>query len=85
MNALPICDNRYIKTKIRTYDVKAYTHFCYLNVAEDGVEHESVTVISVDSGSEKNCFFLEMWVTKKIMIQAAMNSFFLINLVEFCN
>ena len=32
LNALPVYDDRYIKTKLRTYDVKAYTKFCGLNV-----------------------------------------------------
>ena len=32
LNALPVYDDRYIKTKLRTYDVKVYTKFCGLNV-----------------------------------------------------
>ena len=27
LNALPVCDDRYIKTKIRTYDDKVYSNF----------------------------------------------------------
>ena len=49
LNALLVYDDRYIKTKIRTYDDKVYTNFCSLNVPEDVVECESFTVISIDS------------------------------------
>ena len=49
LDALPVHDNRYIKTKIRTCSDKVYTNFRGLNVPEDGVECESFTVISVDS------------------------------------
>ena len=49
MDALPVYDDRYIKTKIRTYDDKVYTNFCSLNVPEDGIECESFTVISIGS------------------------------------
>ena len=37
LNALPVYDDRYIKTKIRTYDDKVYTNFKGLDVPEDGV------------------------------------------------
>ena len=40
MNALSVCDDRYIKTKIATYGGKVYTNFRGLNVAEDDVECE---------------------------------------------
>ena len=46
---LPVYDNRYIKTKIRTYDDKVYTICFSLNVSEDGVKCESSTVISINS------------------------------------
>ena len=49
LNALPASDDRYIKTKIRTCSDKVYHNFCGLNVAEDGVECESFTNISIDS------------------------------------
>ena len=35
LNALPVYDNRCIKTKIKTYRDKVYTNFCGLNVPED--------------------------------------------------
>ena len=31
LNALPMCDDRYIKTKIRTYGFRVYTNFRGLN------------------------------------------------------
>ena len=34
LNALPVCDDMYINTKIRTYGDKVYTNFGNLNVAE---------------------------------------------------
>ena len=48
-NTLPVYDDRYIKTKIRTFSDTVYTNFCGLNVPEDDVECESFTVISIDS------------------------------------
>ena len=41
-------DNRYIKTKTRTYGHKVYTNFRGLNVPEDGAECESFTIFSID-------------------------------------
>ena len=48
LNFLPVYDDRYIKIKIRTYGDKVYTNFRGLNVSEDDMECESLTVISVD-------------------------------------
>ena len=48
LNTLPVYDDRYIKTKIRTYGGKVYTNFWGLNVSEDDTECESLTVISID-------------------------------------
>ena len=31
LNALPVYDDRYIKTKVRTYGDKVYTNYCGLN------------------------------------------------------
>ena len=45
--ALPVYDDRFIKTKIRTYSDKVYTNFRGLNVPEDDIECESFTVISI--------------------------------------
>ena len=49
LNALLVYDDRYIKTKIRTYGDNVYTNFCGLNVPEDDIEYDSFTVISIDS------------------------------------
>ena len=49
LNALPVYDDKYIKTKIRTYVDKVYISFHGLNVPEDDIECESLTVISIDS------------------------------------
>ena len=38
LDALPVYDDRYIKTKIRTYGDKVYTNFCGLDVPQNGVE-----------------------------------------------
>ena len=48
LNALPVYDDRYIKTKIRTFGDKVYTNFRELNVPEDDIECEYSTVISID-------------------------------------
>ena len=49
LNALPVYDDRYIKTKIRAYGNKVYTNFHGLDVPEDGIEYESCIIISIDS------------------------------------
>ena len=49
LNALPVYDDRYIKTKIRTFGDKVYPNFRGLNVPEDDIECEFFTVISIDS------------------------------------
>ena len=48
LDALQVYDDRCIKTKIRTYGNKVYTHFRGLDVPEDGVECECLPVISID-------------------------------------
>ena len=49
MNVLLVYDDRYIKTKIRTYGGKVYTSFRDLNVPEADTECESFKVTSIDS------------------------------------
>ena len=49
MNTLPVYDNRYTKTQIRTYGDEFYNNFRGLNVPEDGVECEPFAIISIDS------------------------------------
>ena len=48
-NVLPVYDDRYIKTKIRTFGDKVYTNFRGLNVPEDDIECKYFTVMSIDS------------------------------------
>ena len=48
LNALPVYDDRYIKTIIKTYSDKVYTNFRELNVPEDDIEWECFTGISID-------------------------------------
>ena len=49
LNALQVYNDRFIKTKIRTYGDKIYTNFRSLNVPEDDIKCESFKVISIDS------------------------------------
>ena len=49
LNALPVYDDRYIKTKIRTFGDKVYTNFRGLNVPEDDIQCGSFTIFSIDS------------------------------------
>ena len=63
LNPLPVYDDRYIKTKITTYDNKVYTNFRGLNGPEDDIECESFTVISIDSLLVyKNKYYLEVYL-----------------------
>ena len=45
---MPVHDDRYMKTKIKTHG-DVYSDFCGLNVPVDDIEWESFTVISIDS------------------------------------
>ena len=49
LNALPGYNDRYMKSKIRTYGDKIYTNVRGLNVTEDDIEWESFTIISINS------------------------------------
>ena len=49
LNALPVSDDRYIKTKIRTYGDKVYTNFRGWNVSENDIECKSFVAIPIDS------------------------------------
>ena len=51
LNVLPVYDDWYIKTKIRTYGDKVYTNFnfCSLNMPEDDVVCGSFTFIFINS------------------------------------
>ena len=63
LNYLAVYDDRYIKTKIRTYGDKVYTNFRGLNVPEDDIECESFIVISIDSLLVyKNKYYLQIYL-----------------------
>ena len=47
-HALPVYDERCVKTKIGTYGDKFYTNFWGLDVPEDGVERKPLIVISIN-------------------------------------
>ena len=49
LNALPVYDDRYIKTKIKTYDDQIYISFRGFNMPGDDIESEYFTVIYMDS------------------------------------
>ena len=49
LNALPVYDDRYRKTKIKTYNDDIYTNFRGLNLPEDNIKCECFTVFSIDS------------------------------------
>ena len=67
LNALPVYDDRYIKTKIRTYGDKVYTTFRGLNVPENGAECEIFTIISIDSLLVyENKYYLQVYVAKQM-------------------
>ena len=47
-NTLPVYDDRYVKSKIRTYGDKIYDNFPGLNMPENCTECESFTILSID-------------------------------------
>ena len=49
LNILPVYDQRYLKTKLRTYGDEVYTNFHGLNLPEDELKCKSFAVISIDS------------------------------------
>ena len=53
LNALPVYDDKYIKTKLRTYGDRFSTNFRGLNVPEDDIERETFADLSVDSCMRK--------------------------------
>ena len=48
LNALPVYDDRYIKSK-KTYGDKVYTNFSGLNMLENNIECKAVIVVPIDS------------------------------------
>ena len=49
LNASPVYDGRYMKTKTGIYGDNVYPNFHGLNMPEDGVWFESFLIISIDS------------------------------------
>ena len=91
LNLLLVYDDRYIKTKTRTYGDKVYTSFGVLNVAEDGVEYIWCTIISIDSLLVyENKFYLQVYldncaykvVNKQMILMAIFWSLMKINLIN---
>ena len=61
-NALPLYENRYIKTKIKQFGHKVRVNFRSLNVPENGVECEYFRIISIDSLIVyENKYYLEVY------------------------
>ena len=61
-NPFPVCNDRYIKTKIVMYGDNVYTNFRGLNVPENGVECEFLTIISIDSSLiYENEYYLQVY------------------------
>ena len=54
-NALPLYDDRYIKTKIRTYSDKVHTNIRVLNVPEDDISIEFLHVY-------ENKYYLQVYL-----------------------
>ena len=68
MNALPVYDDRYIKTKMRAHGDKVYTNFRGLNVSEDDIECGSFTVISIDYLLiYKNKYYLQVYLDNYVI------------------
>ena len=63
LNALPVYNDRYIKTKIRAFHDKVSTNFRGLNVPEDDIACQSFTVISIDSVlSYEKIYYLQVYL-----------------------
>ena len=64
---LYLFDDGYTKTKIRAYGDNIYTNFRGLNTPQDGVEHESFTISSIDSlHVYKHKYYLEVYLDNVI-------------------
>ena len=65
LNALPLYNDKYVKTKIRGYGDKAYANFLGLNILEDGVKGESFTIISYNYFfAYQNKYYLQVYLDK---------------------
>ena len=79
LNALPVYDDRYIKTKIRMYDDKFYTNFHGLNIPEGGGECQYFTIISME-----NKYYLQVYLNNCVYknLNTQMKYFLDDNLIE---
>ena len=63
LNALPVYDNRYMKTEIRTQCDNVYINFLGLNVPEDDKACESFQVISINFLlAYENKYYLQVYL-----------------------
>ena len=63
LSDLPVYDNKYKKTKIRTYNERVYINFRSLILLEYDIECESFTMVSVDSlPVYKNIYFIQLYL-----------------------
>ena len=85
LNALPVYDDRYTKTKIRTYSNEVYSNFCGLNIPEDYIEYEYFIVISIDSLLlYNNIYYLQLYLDNCVckILNKQMTDYFDKNLFE---
>ena len=82
LNALPLCHDRYMKTKIRTYSDKVQTNFPGLNLPEDDIECESFTVISIESLLVYENKYLQVYLDNCAYKINKLKIFLMINLFE---
>ena len=72
LNALPVYNDRSIKTKIRTYGNEVYTNYRVINMLEDGAECESFRFIYIDSllvsYTKTNATYKNIWTIVLIQI-----------------
>ena len=62
LNVLTVYDDRYMKTKIRTYQDKVYINFCDFNM-QDEIDLGSFTVTPIDSSLVYNKkYYLQVYM-----------------------
>ena len=62
LNALTVYDDRYMKTKVRTYQDKVYIYFCDFNM-QDEIDLGSFTVTPIDSSLVYNKkYYLQVYM-----------------------
>ena len=61
LNTLPVCNDRYKKTKVKTNGHKVYINFRALNVPEHSAECESFTIISIRFNYENKYYLASIF------------------------